>query len=1291
MSSYDSYEVSVQYIDDSDPFNVLGTIKHAEPSPPLKYSFVSDIPLCDQIAGLKKMLKAPHKIDDATLVYYRQSDKESKYLDLESDMGELIRDYNLSFDKDAVIFLRHKLSVRVHTINETLFNAERTTLRQALFSLKRMFQDDSDLVMEFVANQGMDALITVARDADATFQQYILKAVGEIVVYVDGMHGLIRCNEMIQWLYQLSTSKFKMVVKAVLDTLLLFVNYTEGGGGGGGEGNGGLKSGRESPQQRTGSPDSSNGFNTAQLLKDAIEAYSDSKGLKPWSLFMTLLSDKSSEADIQTKTMTLINRTLSNLSDMDSYYDIVDSLEDQDMETVMRYHQNRDKNRGLVKEFKAYEESIKQYYTVQYEGEQGAPQRKMRRSRSQSGISSLATTATSNNSNTLSPNSRPETPTKKSTSTTDVSPSKSSKFTSEKPPSGKKESSTVKKTGKEETSGAATSGSSSRLSPSSGEGSLSMQRSSSAGTVPRNNLSSIKKDNDVLSSKSTSSVEPSSYLSSFREREMEREKKREREEEERRLEREKREKEREREREEREKERERKRIEWEKEKEERERKRAERQKESELNRLPSPTPSSANRRKLSTPLTSSEKKPQPKYGGFAGFGITYSKPTPKSPSPEIPSRSSDSQPSSDREDKLTSSSQSSASSGSRSSAEPETTTSARRMTGSKSASDISSPPPPTSPSTKQDDKPKCKYGGFSGFGLTYSSGNKSGETVSTRSTSSSNKTAAISKDTSRDKDTKSQSNGSSTSNNTSTLANGLSTSANGPTTANGPTAAIANGTTSESPKVIIHASSPIDTPPHKGDISIKSATAVESNSEFLNRSRRLRQSDAGINYSTGSTTTSGGGVDRDKWRREREEQEKDFEREREEWKRKREEREKERQREREEWERELQREREEREERRKAREREREQEREQEKQREKEREERRRKLREDDENKYNWKDWDTHKTGGKSSSDDKTTSDTSSIMSRRYKKEDKNTMSLESEERDKVSDTVPLRRKPGSRSALGGEKSLEVFYRRRSRLFDSEEREGEGSNIPVSPSAPSVPPLSPNVKTASSVSAPAVVPVKEPVKQETPKPTPPPPVSSPPSLESKPEKPSVMKPAEKPQEPAKSETPASTVSVPNQVAEKVSGPDAPQGRTRIGTTSTQIAEKTKKMMALMNDEESVIDDKKVEVNKIQKKPEPAPVFEELPIAPPAKKLEDNEEYLPELEWAYAPSDIKLRDLIVRDLDFTDLTSDDETGGEEELNTAVPLGGVPPPPPPPGGIPPPPPPGGAPPPPPPPGG
>ena len=58
----DYIDISVQYIDDSDPFNVLATLKHAEPSPPMKYHFISSIPLCDQIVGLIKQLKAPHKV-----------------------------------------------------------------------------------------------------------------------------------------------------------------------------------------------------------------------------------------------------------------------------------------------------------------------------------------------------------------------------------------------------------------------------------------------------------------------------------------------------------------------------------------------------------------------------------------------------------------------------------------------------------------------------------------------------------------------------------------------------------------------------------------------------------------------------------------------------------------------------------------------------------------------------------------------------------------------------------------------------------------------------------------------------------------------------------------------------------------------------------------------------------------------------------------------------------------------------------------------------------------------------
>lgn len=57
------YEFRVQFVDDVDPFNVLASVKHAEPTVPKRFSFVSDLPLFDQVPGLKKHLRAPHKVD----------------------------------------------------------------------------------------------------------------------------------------------------------------------------------------------------------------------------------------------------------------------------------------------------------------------------------------------------------------------------------------------------------------------------------------------------------------------------------------------------------------------------------------------------------------------------------------------------------------------------------------------------------------------------------------------------------------------------------------------------------------------------------------------------------------------------------------------------------------------------------------------------------------------------------------------------------------------------------------------------------------------------------------------------------------------------------------------------------------------------------------------------------------------------------------------------------------------------------------------------------------------------
>ena len=74
-------------------------------------------------------------------------------------------------------------------------------------------------MLEFVYNQGLNALVSVGRDSDQTFQQYILKALGELAVYVDGMHGLIQCNEIIQWLYQLINSKVGVTYVPLITSL----------------------------------------------------------------------------------------------------------------------------------------------------------------------------------------------------------------------------------------------------------------------------------------------------------------------------------------------------------------------------------------------------------------------------------------------------------------------------------------------------------------------------------------------------------------------------------------------------------------------------------------------------------------------------------------------------------------------------------------------------------------------------------------------------------------------------------------------------------------------------------------------------------------------------------------------------------------------------------------------------------------------------------------------------------------------------------------------------------------
>ncbi|XP_052011179.1 FH1/FH2 domain-containing protein 3 isoform X2 [Apodemus sylvaticus] len=316
----------VQFLDDTDPFN---STNFPEPSRPPLFTFREDLALGTQLAGVHRLLRAPHKLDDCTL----QLSHNGAYLDLEATLAEQ-RDELEGFQDDTgrgkknSIILRTQLSVRVHACIEKLYNSSGRDLRRALFSLKQIFQDDKDLVHEFVIAEGLTCLIKVGAEADQNYQNYILRALGQIMLYVDGMNGVINHSETIQWLYTLVGSKFRLVVKTALKLLLVFVEYSE---------------------------------SNAPLLIQAVSAVDTKRGVKPWSNIMEILEEKDGvDTELLVYAMTLVNKTLAGLPDQDSFYDVVDCLEEQGIAAVSQRHLNKKgTDLDLLEQFNIYEVALR--------------------------------------------------------------------------------------------------------------------------------------------------------------------------------------------------------------------------------------------------------------------------------------------------------------------------------------------------------------------------------------------------------------------------------------------------------------------------------------------------------------------------------------------------------------------------------------------------------------------------------------------------------------------------------------------------------------------------------------------------------------------------------------------------------------------------------------------------------------------------------------------------------------------------------------------------------------------
>ncbi|XP_075392533.1 FH1/FH2 domain-containing protein 1 isoform X1 [Tenrec ecaudatus] len=295
--------VRVQYLEDTDPF---ACANFPEPRRAPTCSLDGSLPLGAQIPALHRLLGPPLKLEDCAL----QVSPSGYYLDPElclEEQREMLEGFyeEISKGRKPTLILRTQLSVRVSAILEKLYGSSGPELRRALFSLKQIFQEDKDLVPEFVNSDGLSCLIRVGAAADHNYQSYILRALGQLMLFVDGMLGVVAHSETVQWLYTLCASQSRLVVKTALKLLLVFVEYSE---------------------------------SNAPLFIRAVNSVANTTGALPWANLVAILEENGADAELLVYTVTLINKTLAALPDQDSFYDVTDALEQQGMEALAQRH-----------------------------------------------------------------------------------------------------------------------------------------------------------------------------------------------------------------------------------------------------------------------------------------------------------------------------------------------------------------------------------------------------------------------------------------------------------------------------------------------------------------------------------------------------------------------------------------------------------------------------------------------------------------------------------------------------------------------------------------------------------------------------------------------------------------------------------------------------------------------------------------------------------------------------------------------------------------------------------------
>ena len=77
--------------------------------------------------------------------------------------------------------------------------SEGADLKKMLFSLNTFFQEDKNLVADFIQVGGLAQLVILGKEDEVQLQNFILRALGQIMLYVDGMQGVMQHIQVSNW------------------------------------------------------------------------------------------------------------------------------------------------------------------------------------------------------------------------------------------------------------------------------------------------------------------------------------------------------------------------------------------------------------------------------------------------------------------------------------------------------------------------------------------------------------------------------------------------------------------------------------------------------------------------------------------------------------------------------------------------------------------------------------------------------------------------------------------------------------------------------------------------------------------------------------------------------------------------------------------------------------------------------------------------------------------------------------------------------------------------------------